>query len=198
MQPNSSISTLEKFISIVSYFTMGLFGLFWLILAYSVKKKLRYFLQYNIVQSLLISILLAIFNLLIDIIFSPDKTIEIEKDLIEGEHQIILETPKKKEEVNLYSKEAWADLSSQPMLLINLQKTKDLKDNSKQIFKISMILNMNITVRKQKFIKLCTIIVSHGCHVINNDLIRFCFQVRRFCSIMVVLNEINVMFKYRR
>lgn len=70
MQPNSSISTLEKFISIVSYFTMGLFGLFWLILAYSVKKKLRYFLQYNIVQSLLISILLAIFNLLIDIIFS--------------------------------------------------------------------------------------------------------------------------------
>jgi hypothetical protein len=70
MQPNSSISTLEKFISIVSYFTMGLFGLFWLIIAYSVKKKLRYFLQYNIVQSLLISILLAIFNLLIDIIFS--------------------------------------------------------------------------------------------------------------------------------
>ena len=70
MQPNSKILPLEKIISILSYFTMGLFGLFWIILAHILKKKLRYFLQYNIVQSLLISIFLAIFNLLIDIIFS--------------------------------------------------------------------------------------------------------------------------------
>lgn len=70
MLHNSKISTFEKIISIISYFTMGLFGLFWLILAHVLKKKLRYFLQYNIVQSLLISIFLAIFNLLIDIIFS--------------------------------------------------------------------------------------------------------------------------------
>ena len=70
MQPKYKVSPLEKFISITSYFTMGIFGLFWLILAHCLKKNLRYFLQYNIVQSLLISIILAIFNLVIDIIFS--------------------------------------------------------------------------------------------------------------------------------
>ena len=40
-----------------------------------------------------------------DIIFSPDETIEREKDLIEGEHEIILELPKE-EKVNPYSKQA--------------------------------------------------------------------------------------------
>lgn len=43
-----------------------------------------------------------------DIIFSPSETIEHEKDLIEGEHEIILEKPKKDEaeEINPYTKEA--------------------------------------------------------------------------------------------
>lgn len=70
MQHSSSISPLEKIICIISYFTMGLFGLILFILAHVLKKKLRYFIQYNIIQSILISIFLAIFNLLIDIIFS--------------------------------------------------------------------------------------------------------------------------------
>ena len=77
MQPNSKVTPLEKFISITSYFTMGLFGLIWLILAHCLKKKLRYFLQYNIVQSLLIAILLAIFNLVVDIVFSLISLIPI-------------------------------------------------------------------------------------------------------------------------
>ncbi|MBQ8634852.1 hypothetical protein IJ425_01695 [bacterium] len=41
-----------------------------------------------------------------DIIFTPDKTIEIEKDLIEGEHEVILEQPKLEEPENPYTKEA--------------------------------------------------------------------------------------------
>ncbi len=62
-------------------------------------KKIIYFI---------ISIIFSINPLLAldeDIIFSPDKTIEIEKDLIEGEHEIILEKPKV-EEVNPYTKQA--------------------------------------------------------------------------------------------
>ena len=82
MQHSNSISPIEKIICIISYFTMGLFGLIWLILAHVLKKKLRYFIQYNIVQSLLISIFLAIFNLLIDIIFSMLSIIPIIDNIV--------------------------------------------------------------------------------------------------------------------
>ena len=67
---NNIISPIEKIISVLSYVTMGIAGLLWLILAYFLKKKLRYFLMYNIAQSMIIAIILAIFKLLTDIILS--------------------------------------------------------------------------------------------------------------------------------
>jgi hypothetical protein len=71
MQTNSqNISPLEKIISILTYFTMGIVGLVWLIISYFTKQKPKYFLMYNIVQSMIIAIILTILKLLIDIVFS--------------------------------------------------------------------------------------------------------------------------------
>ncbi|MCD7879522.1 MAG: hypothetical protein LUG16_06275 [Candidatus Gastranaerophilales bacterium] len=67
-QSNPRISSIEKIISILSYFTMGMVGLIWLIIAHILKRKLRYFLMYNISQSMVIAIILAIFKLFFDII----------------------------------------------------------------------------------------------------------------------------------
>lgn len=71
MQHNSiKVSPIEKIISILSYFTMGIIGLVLLLIAHFAKKKIRYFLMYNIIQSMVIAILLAILKLTLNIIFS--------------------------------------------------------------------------------------------------------------------------------
>ncbi len=71
MQRNTlQVMPVEKIISVLSYLTMGIVGLIWLIIAYFLKKDLRYFLKYNIIQSMFISILLAILKLALDIILS--------------------------------------------------------------------------------------------------------------------------------
>lgn len=70
MQPNQKILPIEKIISVISYFSMGIIGLFWIILANMLHKKLKYFLMYNIVQSMLISVFLAAFKLILDIVLS--------------------------------------------------------------------------------------------------------------------------------
>ncbi len=68
MQHNSDVLPIEKIIAVLSYLTMGIIGLIWFIIAHSLKKRLRFFLMYNISQSIIISIFLAIFKLIADII----------------------------------------------------------------------------------------------------------------------------------
>lgn len=71
MQHNTiNISPIEKIISIFSYLSMGIIGLIWFIIAYFMKKRLTYFLMYNITQSMIIAIFLAILKLGLNIIFS--------------------------------------------------------------------------------------------------------------------------------
>lgn len=71
MQHNQvNVLPIEKIISILSYLSMGIIGLLWLILSYFMKKRLRYFLMYNITQSMVIAIFLAILKLTLNIIFS--------------------------------------------------------------------------------------------------------------------------------
>lgn len=65
---NTNIMPIEKIISILSYITMGIVGLIWVIIAYVNKKSLRYFLMYNVSQSMVIAIVLAIVKLLLDLI----------------------------------------------------------------------------------------------------------------------------------
>ena len=58
----SSVSKTEKAASILSYFTMGITGLIWILAAYFLKKKIKFFLMYNMLQSLLAAVILAAFN----------------------------------------------------------------------------------------------------------------------------------------
>lgn len=70
MQPKTfTIAPAEKVISILSYFTMGIAGLIWILIAYFLNKRLKFFLMYNAVQSMVISIFLALLNLVFNIIF---------------------------------------------------------------------------------------------------------------------------------
>ena len=64
------ITPLEKIISVLSYFSMGIIGLLWIIFAYVCKRNLKYFLMYNISQSMIISIILAIIKLCFSTILS--------------------------------------------------------------------------------------------------------------------------------
>ena len=66
----SKVNLLEKIISVASYITMGIIGLIWIIIAHLNKKSLKYFLMYNITQSMVIAIILAIIKLILDIVLS--------------------------------------------------------------------------------------------------------------------------------
>ena len=66
----SKVNLLEKIISVLSYITMGIVGLIWIIIAHFYKKSLKYFLMYNITQSMVIAIILAILKLFLDLILS--------------------------------------------------------------------------------------------------------------------------------
>lgn len=65
---NANIMPIEKIISILSYITMGIVGLVWVIIAFVNKKSLRYFLMYNVSQSMVIAIILAIIKLILDLL----------------------------------------------------------------------------------------------------------------------------------
>ena len=64
----TSVKPIEKIISILSYLSMGIIGLIWFLIAYYNKKNLKYFLMYNISQSMVIAIFLAIIKLILNII----------------------------------------------------------------------------------------------------------------------------------
>lgn len=71
MQHNSAkVFLIEKIISILSYATMGIVGLIWFAIAYFKNKRLRFFLMYNIVQSMIIAIFLTILKLVVDLVLS--------------------------------------------------------------------------------------------------------------------------------
>ena len=53
------------------------------------------------------------------------------------------------------------------------------------IFKIPVILYINVTVREQVFIELNTVIICHRRDIINDYLIWFCFNIRCRSSVMV-------------
>lgn len=53
-------SFLDRIFSILTYFTFGIFGLIWIVVAYLLKKRNSSFLSFNIYQSIFVSILLTI------------------------------------------------------------------------------------------------------------------------------------------
>ncbi len=73
----------DKLVAITSYYTFGLTGLIWIIASYVVfKKPLTPFCSYHIYQSIFISVLLAVFSMLLDIIFQLTVKIPFIGDFI--------------------------------------------------------------------------------------------------------------------
>ncbi len=61
----------DRFVSITSYYTLGLTGLIWLIASYLIFKKLpTRFSLYHIYQSIFIAVILAVLGMFINIAFS--------------------------------------------------------------------------------------------------------------------------------
>ncbi len=73
----------DRFVAITSYYTFGLTGVIWLIASYIVfKKPLTGFCSYHIYQSIFISVLLAVFTMLVDMIFNLTAKIPFIGDFI--------------------------------------------------------------------------------------------------------------------
>ena len=58
----------EKILSALSYLTYGTIGIIWLIIAYIKKIQLRQFLNFNIVQSIIISLLITAVYLILSLL----------------------------------------------------------------------------------------------------------------------------------
>lgn len=59
-----NISLTDKIVSVLTYYTFGIFGLIWLVYAYLAKKSINSFCLFNIYQSIFISVILYIISLL--------------------------------------------------------------------------------------------------------------------------------------
>ena len=59
----------EKILSVLSYMTFGIIGFFWLLLANWKKKKIKYFLNYHIYQSIFLAVVLTLLNYIFELIF---------------------------------------------------------------------------------------------------------------------------------
>ena len=58
------ISITDRVVSVLTYFTFGLFGIIWLIYVNVAKKHMNNFITYNIYQSIFISIIFSVFGYL--------------------------------------------------------------------------------------------------------------------------------------
>lgn len=63
-----NISSGDKLISCLSYLTMGMFGLIWMIYANLAHKRMEYFLYFNICQAIFISLLLVVISVVYNIL----------------------------------------------------------------------------------------------------------------------------------
>jgi hypothetical protein len=72
----------DRLISAGSYMTMGLVGFVWLIVVSLQKGVLKTFLKYHIFQSIFITVLVAIFNILIGIFLKYALLIPVAGDVV--------------------------------------------------------------------------------------------------------------------
>ena len=70
-----NITILDRLISVLSYFTFGMFSIIWIIFANVTKKRISSFLNFNLYQSIFISIILYILSLIYSIAINFIKMI---------------------------------------------------------------------------------------------------------------------------
>lgn len=66
----SKVLISEKVLSILSYMTFGIVGFIWLLIANWKNKKIRYFLNYHIYQSIFIAVLLTLLYYVFEFVFA--------------------------------------------------------------------------------------------------------------------------------
>lgn len=63
----NKVALSDRLISILAYYTFGMFSLIWLVFANLTKKRISPFLSFNLYQAIFISVILAIISLLYSI-----------------------------------------------------------------------------------------------------------------------------------
>ena len=41
-----------------------------------------------------------------------------------------------------------------------------------EVLEVAVVLEVHVIVREQEVIKLCAIVIGHGCHIVNDNLVR--------------------------
>jgi len=88
-----SLQLKDRILSALSYLTMGMAGLIWLVFAYATKEKTSSYTMFNIYQSIFLSILLAVFSLLYDIAISTLQIIPFIGKLAYNFNLFFVKTP---------------------------------------------------------------------------------------------------------
>jgi len=63
MRNSNEPMLIDRVISVLTYLTMGFIGFIWIIISVLNKKNIKPFIKFNIFQSILISLILVVFNL---------------------------------------------------------------------------------------------------------------------------------------
>ena len=88
---NPSLS--DRIISVLIYFTLGIFGIVWIIFANLTNKKIGNFLMYNLYQAIFISVGLCVLSLLYDAMINLLKIIPFVGEIVAKFHLFFFETP---------------------------------------------------------------------------------------------------------
>lgn len=88
---NPSIS--DRILSIISYYTFGIFSIIWIVFANVTKKRISPFLYYNLFQSIIISVVLAFISLIYDIAINFMSTIPLIGNIARAFEQFFNKTP---------------------------------------------------------------------------------------------------------
>ena len=83
----------DRTVSVLTYFTCGIFGIIWIIYVNFAKKPLSNFNRYNIFQSILVSLIFALFSYLFGIINKIGLSIPILGKIIEPVNLFFNGTP---------------------------------------------------------------------------------------------------------
>ena len=82
LKQSSSVYPIERIISAVSYLTAGLAGFVWFVIAVLIKKHIRPFLMYHIMQSIFLSIAYYLFIELYKLVFIAFAKIPLINSLV--------------------------------------------------------------------------------------------------------------------
>ena len=86
-------SIVDRIVSAITYFTFGIFGIIWLVFVVVAKKPMTKFATFNIFQSCLISVLLALIGLAFDLILKISHVIPFLGNIISSIDIFINRTP---------------------------------------------------------------------------------------------------------